>query len=314
MTLDTPPQSPAYCSDLSLAAGEPLIGSATQTAGYILIEYPDAWGEKALDESTIPPAVKNHLKAFGRAYPLVKTLLVRPASLAQAGERRCFLVVTHERQPAIYAFPLPTYESLLDLDLADILSGDVDGVDPYHAYRRSQPLFLVCTNGRRDICCARHGAPVVSALLSLAQDSPEPLVWHSTHLGGHRFAANLLCLPHGLLYGRVRAELAGPIFEAYRAGQIFLPNLRGRTAYPPPVQAGEHFLRLETGLSSLEALYLHEAHAVEPDHWTAQFFSEVSGETYRLDIRLISSGEERVFESCRLDKTTPVLRYQVSLI
>lgn len=312
--MDAPLPPSAYCSDLSLASDEPLIGSATQTDAYILIEYPNAWGEKALDESTIPQPVKAHLKAFGKAYPRVKTLLVRPAWPAQVSQRRCFVALAHERQPAIYTFPLADYESLLDLDLAGILSGDADGQDPYHAYRRNYPMFLVCSNGRRDVCCARHGVPVLNALLSLTQDFPEPLVWHSTHLGGHRFAANLLCLPHGLLYGRVRPELAAPILEAYRAEQIFLPNLRGRTTYPPLVQAAEHFLRTETGLTSLEALYLLETHALEPDHWTAEFFSEVSGETYRLDIHLISSDSERVFESCHLDKTTPMLRYRVSFI
>jgi hypothetical protein len=69
--------APVRCSDYSRQADELLIGTAVQTSAYLLIEYTGAWGEKALEESTIPLAVKDHLKALGRSLPGLKTLLVR---------------------------------------------------------------------------------------------------------------------------------------------------------------------------------------------------------------------------------------------
>jgi hypothetical protein len=49
------------------------------------------------------------------------------------------------------------------------------------------------------VCCARLGVPLAQAL---AARHPGP-VWETTPVGGHRFAANLVLLPHGLYYGPV---------------------------------------------------------------------------------------------------------------
>ncbi len=63
----------------------------------------------------------------------------------------------------------------------------------------ADPILLVCTNGKRDACCALRGRALMTAL---AADHAER-TWECTHLGGHRFAGNLVCLPHGIVYGRV---------------------------------------------------------------------------------------------------------------
>ena len=68
--------------------------------------------------------------------------------------------------------------------------------------RRATPthaMWLVCTNGKRDACCARDGVPVARALAALRPDE----AWECSHLGGHRFAANVALLPEGLCFGRV---------------------------------------------------------------------------------------------------------------
>ena len=52
-------------------------------------------------------------------------------------------------------------------------------------------MWLVCTNGKRDACCARDGLPVARALAALRPDE----AWECSHLGGHRFAANVALAP-----------------------------------------------------------------------------------------------------------------------
>ena len=46
------------------------------------------------------------------------------------------------------------------------------------------PVVVVCTHGRRDVCCAERGRPLAAAT---ALEHPGA-VWESTHVGGDRFA------------------------------------------------------------------------------------------------------------------------------
>ena len=117
-------------------------------------------------------------------------------------------------------------------------------------------MFVVCTHGRRDPCCAERGRPLARATALAASD----LVWESTHVGGDRFAGNLVAFPHGLYFGRVQPEEGPAIVAAYREGRIaHLERYRGRTIHPTPVQAAEATLRRQRGLDGLDDVALERA-------------------------------------------------------
>jgi hypothetical protein len=105
-------------------------------------------------------------------------------------------------------------------------------------------VFLVCTNGRRDECCTLHGAPVLRALRDRAMAC--------THLGGHRFAANVLVLPDNLLFGRLDRAAAIALADALEAGELPLEHVRGRCSLSPEQQAAEILLRRELELRGLD--------------------------------------------------------------
>ena len=69
--------------------------------------------------------------------------------------------------------------------------------------RAGAPLFVVCTHGKHDPCCARYGRPLFEAL---SEQVGAESAWQCTHVGGDRFAANAVCLPHGVYYGRVERD------------------------------------------------------------------------------------------------------------
>ena len=104
--------------------------------------------------------------------------------------------------------------------------------------------FLVCRNGARDTCCALYGAAVAHALADRAVDC--------THLGGHRFAANVLVLPDNLMFGRLDAASAMALAAALEHGLLPLEHLRGRCALEPEEQAAEVFVRRELGIDALD--------------------------------------------------------------
>jgi hypothetical protein len=104
-------------------------------------------------------------------------------------------------------------------------------------------MYLVCTHGRHDACCALRGRAVAA---KLATHRPGQ-VWECSHIGGDRFAPNVLVLPHGLTYGRVEPARALDLIAAQERREVVVDLLRGRSVFRPPVQAAQHFARIARG-------------------------------------------------------------------
>ena len=116
-----------------------------------------------------------------------------------------------------------------------------------------EPLFLVCTHGRRDPCCAEQGRPLAARLQAEFRD----VTWESTLVGGDRFAANLVAFPHGLYFGRVEADEGPEIVLGYAQGRIArLSRYRGRSSDPREVQAAERTLREQLSVDRIDDLRL----------------------------------------------------------
>lgn len=237
----------------SVAAGaEPMAGSAAHDVAFLLVEHPGPWGRKALAESRLPDHVRSGLAEAANAAGVRVQLIRRHHRSAPRSDFHVFASYADPRRPWTEAGTLHSAEQLLDLDLTALGAGRTTGLD-----RHEEPLVLVCTNGRRDACCAELGRPLVAAL---AESHPE-LTWETTHLGGHRFAGMLLLLPFGLSYGRVAASEGAQVVRAMLRGELVLDRLRGRTAYPGPVQAAEITLLERLGLAAVDALMLEAVEA-----------------------------------------------------
>ena len=296
------PQSQAFCAALSAQAGEPLFATAAPTSVYLLLEDQQTWGKKAVEDSRIPEPVKTRLSAFAKELPAAKFLLVKGPPAPEGP--RFFVAVTDYAGAALYEFPLRQYEDLLAFDLPAVLSGAAQ----YQAWRRTQPLFLVCTNARRDACCAKFGLPVYEALQAATSHSPTPLAWQMSHVGGHRFAANLLILPHGLLYGRLSPADVPALLEAHHNDRVLVERLRGFTGYTEPVQAADYFLRQQTGQTGMRAFQLLDERSETPQEWRVRFTD--GSQVHSLAVALEKS-ETSIYESCTLDKTTALKRYRL---
>lgn len=168
-------------------------------------------------------------------------------------------------------------------------------------------MYLVCTNGRRDPCCARWGPPVFSALY----EALGAAAWQCTHVGGHRFAANLLLFPHGILYGRLRSQDALPVARAYAQGQLSLEHYRGRSCYPPPAQAAEYYLRMATGVLEVGAYKLQAVAPLDARTWEVRF-RETGGRGAAHTLRVVSElTGARIHESCHSDELSEVTRFNL---
>jgi hypothetical protein len=230
------------CALESRARTEPCYGTASQVRRWVLVEQPGAWGADAVRQSDLPVDVAVALDRVARRAG-ARLLLIRRHGRSAPAERSCFVAVTTADVRRVERIAFTDARALLDLDLAPLRAFAPVGGDPV-----TQPLYLVCTNGSHDTCCARFGRPVAQAL----HDGVGALVWESSHYGGDRFAGNLVCLPDGIYYGRLDAVSGPAVVAAHAEGRLDLAHLRGRCFLPFVAQAADWFVRRERDLDGID--------------------------------------------------------------
>ena len=230
------------CSLNSQELGEPLYATASQVQRWILVEQPGTWGVDAVMESGLGQEVATRLRAVARAAG-ARLLLIRRHGRSEALPRNCFAVASSADVRRIERFVVDDPADLLSIDWSPLRRFEPVGGDV-----SDDPLYLVCTNGRHDTCCARFGRPVAQALSAALGDQ----VWESSHFGGDRFAGNIVCLPDGIYYGRVAATDAGRLVGLHREGRLDLAHYRGRSFQPFVAQAAEHFVRADLDLFAVD--------------------------------------------------------------
>jgi hypothetical protein len=222
------------CSGASERAGEQVGGTAPTEPWWLLVEYAGSWGRQPVAESRLDADVRAHLAGLSD----VRVQLIRRHGGIQGPGTRVF-AVDLEVDPAVE----PVVRTTVLADVRDVVSLDPAAMEPHEA-----PLWLVCTNGRRDLCCAEAGRPVAGAL---AARWPEE-TWETTHLGGHRFAGTLLALPSGVCLGRLSPDTAVTACHEIEAGRLPVRWARGRAGRSGPAQFAELHVRRERGLSGLD--------------------------------------------------------------
>ena len=288
------------CSAEALARDEPLFATASLVSAWLLVEQPGAWGTEALTESRFPPEIALELQ---RRAADVRILLIRRRSASGGGP---VFFKAHSGgdgvTPSLVSAPLADPSVLLDVDLEALAHGD-----PGPGTAIDHSIYLVCTHGRHDICCADRGRPLYRALSAIRLDR----TWEVSHLGGDRFAGNLLVLPRGDYFGRVEPEHAEALVSAYEEGQLDLAHHRGRSIQPRLVQAAEHFLRESESLNDFDDLVVTEYR--RPGHDRAEVVFRGPGGLLRVHVTARRAPEPS-YLTCRADQPGyPVVYELVSI-
>jgi len=230
------------CADSARMRGEPLQASAVRYSRFLLLEAPGGWGSSALDGTAIDSAVARWLAAEAAAADVNVLLIRRPGRQAPSRPGAA-------SRPAAWALADASPEAERVMwgswsDPADLLDLDLTADIPATAAETGpQRLVLVCTNGKRDQCCAIRGRPVaVAAAAATGWDT-----WECSHLGGHRFAATIMLLPTGDMFGWLDPASAVDVLRRYDAGQIMLSHYRGRAGQPALEQAALHATAVRLG-------------------------------------------------------------------
>jgi hypothetical protein len=269
--------------------GESLGATASRIDHWLLVEYRGLWGPDALRASGLSDQVKRSLREQVRARPHSRLLFVRRPDRRGRAELRAYAATSREGEESLRCLSFSSHEDLRSLDLANA------GVP------LERPLFLVCTHGKHDPCCARRGRPLFEAL---AEQVEEEAVWQTTHIGGDRFAGNLLCLPHGVYYGRVERADAGRVLDAHLEETIELEHYRGRSCHSFAAQAAERDIREQTALLRLGDLRLVS------EEGSRIAFEDREGRTHEREVSLELGPED--YLTCTAPETRRPRRYVVS--
>ncbi|GAB2329914.1 sucrase ferredoxin [Streptomyces griseoincarnatus] len=284
------------CSTVSRELDEPVAGTAATARTWLLLEQPGPWGAKALTSSHLDPALGRALEAAAKGTGVRIALVRRPGRHADSrmpATRRVYVAHTVPGTVWLHSATTTDPARLLDLDLAALGRGEAACFDAVlgGAPHAGDPLALVCTNGKRDRCCALLGRPLAAELASSGVEG----VWEVTHLGGHRFSPTVLVLPYGYAYGRAEAHAVKEVLHGVQEGRVVTEGCRGCSAWERPGQAAELAVRRAVREDAAQVLSVVRTEGEAP-HWEVTV-AHVDGRRWRVEVAQGASRPPRP-ESC----------------
>ena len=233
------------CSVAARDRDEPMFATASQVRRWLLIEVRGAWGRDAVADTDLARFTNADWRRRLQAEQIRVIAIRRDLDRTSQDALQMFFVDSGGGTDRGRCWRRRVATLHAAADAAEVLPGR----------RRSaggtprQPLFLVCTNGRHDACCATFGRPLARVLRGGPHGDD---VWECSHIGGDRFAGNLVILPEGLYFGRCDDASARRVIDDYGNGAIHLDNYRGRSVLGFYEQAAEFFVRRELDLAAIE--------------------------------------------------------------
>ena len=278
----------AYCAAVSSGNAEPLAATASRIDNWLVLEYRGLWNRDVLGASRLSADLKAHLREQLRLLGPSRLLFVKKPNRRALERRQVWFGTSTPGAERFYHLEVDHLEDLLGFDFAASLDTDeLPGVPLDH------PLLVVCTHGKRDRCCAKNGYPLYDAL---CRETESDWVWQSTHVGGDRFAGNVVVLPEALYYGRAGPDDVGALLEAHAEGRIDPECYRGRAAYTFPVQAAEQGIREAERLLGIDDLAFVSCRPRGEDAWRVRF-SRSDGAVFEADV-VAELADEPVFLTC----------------
>lgn len=271
-----------------------MAGTASTVRSWLLLEHPGPWSRHALRGGRLPHGFGRELAERCRTAGVRPLLIRRVGAVEPRGT--CLAIRSGPEPPWIERTRLARIEDALALDLGALGRGARLGLEPHEG-----AVFLVCTHGRHDACCAERGRPLAAAM---AAAYPQE-TWESSHVGGDRFAGNMVAFPHGLYLGRVGPEEARAVASTYLQGRIPLRHFRGRSCLPMPVQAAEHALRVADEVEGIDDVAFEGAEPTD-DGLTVTFESPRG----RRSVRLAIESTEPAHLTCRSSAPEPAPAYR----
>lgn len=202
-----------YCSQFDADDMESLIATAPKNNKFLLYEYWGTWGSHISSGSTLGAETTAQLEYLAAELEATLVLIKCYSQKYRGNPLGHTIFYSSDHKLKIYTSPsgaplaIPTATQMEEATLYP------------------EPIFLICTNGKRDKCCAIFGRKLIRELVNRGY---ERNLWECSHLGGHRYAPIMLTLPSGYCYGRLTTDQASEIMAYSKEDVVYAGGLRGR--------------------------------------------------------------------------------------
>ncbi len=287
------------CSTNSRQNHEQWLGSASPAQVWIALSHPKPWGPSALASIDIGDQNRKHLTNI---FSLYSDSRIQIITQTNSPEIVLFFAVAFEHDQRLYRIPLTNYDNIRDLSWQDI----IDNKPAYQKYLSPTPIYLICTNDQHDPCCGKWG----QALFDQASSTEN--LWQCSHLGGDRFAANVVSLPAGNYYRQVDEAALQSVITAEKQNTIYIDQFAGRSCYDRISQVAFHHLLRAYPKTSINDWHLDEKDEKEPLHFTITFQGK-NGSKVMISIEQINTGISDFF-NCHATTKTEIVYFQLHQI
>lgn len=301
------------CADAARARGDKLVGSAGPATTWVLVEHRAAWPKAAADAPLFADGAGRQLLMAANRTGTRLLLVRRPGKRAHDDSPAALAVVSQRLRRSWWREQSGDDDLLAAAELLgrharrgpDKAPADLDDPARDGWQESTEELLLVCAHAQHDPCCAVRGR---SAAAALAAEHGQ-VTWECSHLGGDRFAGNLLVLPEGVLYGGLDGPSAVECVASHRAGLVRVESLRGICGLPPYVN---------TALAQVWTLYpdlsrhrpkVLETTTLEPGAWLVDV--EVPSAVLTVQVRSVS--EPAVLLTCHAGRPAAPTRLDSGL-
>lgn len=288
--------SAPLCAESARERGDPIVGTALHLDRLLLIEHPGPWPFHALEAEGVVDVVPTLVEATRAAGG--RTFLIRRTGRRESSRARAWAV-------ADVAAGRIRWGSWIEP--ADLVADAIPALAASSADWSTEPAFLVCAHGRHDTCCAVLGRPVVAAL---AEQWPEA-VWESSHVGGDRFAPNVVVVPDGTYYGALEEESVVEVMADHLAGRVRTEFLRGSSALPPVAQAVAVAGLERWGPAAPRTVTGHECRQLDEATWQVLLTATAPLPT-AFGATVTAVAAPAAVLTCRAPRATSARRFEVS--
>ena len=273
MTVTTAP--PLRCSAWTRSQSVDPVGSAGHYRGFVLVETPLPWPRDVGEIPSLQPVAQI---AVSRGYRL--------QALVPSDPDRAPRVVVHAGvEPPGDGGWFAGYrrvEAAGGADVAATAEALIDSAATAAAGPPGSADLLVCTHGRRDVCCGSRGTELARDLAGSDLPGAGVNVRRTSHTGGHRFAPTFLFLPQGTMWAYADPEMAARVVRRSVPFADLAPHYRGCASVgPAPVQALERAVLVEEGWDLLD----RRRRGFATDEAGGRFRMETDGAAWEATVR-----------------------------
>ncbi|BAY74393.1 sucraseferredoxin family protein [Nostoc linckia NIES-25] len=307
-----------FCSDYSRQAGEDIIGSATNSQTYILVECPPPWTSEAFNSKWVPENLRILIEEVKRAKLPIRFLLIANDLSHKINQTTLLIYQKKEGLSNGYdrqEFILPNIEQV-----AAVVQKWLWGIGSNSEVETTATRdILVCTHGSHDKCCARYGNPfhfhATATISDLNLDNVR--IWKSSHFGGHRFAPTVIDFPEGRYYGNLDLDSFKSILTRTGDIQCLDKVYRGWGILPAALQTLEKELMLSEGWDWFNYKVAGKILEQSLDNNTILgelSFEKASGSLYTYQAKLVKdvTKTQKLKSSCNATQESAIAKYTVA--